>query len=217
MKLITTTLTGLALFLVPALSQAGFTEGRHFVILDGAKTCDSPLSVLEFFGYRCEHCMAAEPAMQRWTQNAPEAVTLIKIPVVFRDSWEPFARAFYTAKYLGVSNQAHTKMFEAVHNDKSIFDTADTFAKWYESYGVDRSQFLALYSSNVVSNALNKGLTQSKNFSISSTPTWIVGRRFRFTTKSAGGVENVPQLLTYLVKQCLMTEIQLDTNLDSLK
>ena len=97
---------------------AGFdVEGKFQRVVPNQPT-ETPqgiIEVVDIFGYRCPHCFSFLPVLERFENEVPDDVQVRHMPVIFRDSWEAPARAFYTAKLLGVLDRVHRPIFEALH------------------------------------------------------------------------------------------------------
>ena len=61
------------------------------------------------------------------------------LPALFNNpQWEPFARAFYTAKSMGVLDKTHQALFDALHRDHLPLFSVDVMANsFYSKYGVN--------------------------------------------------------------------------------
>ena len=98
----------LSIWLLP-LAAFGFEEGIEYQRVVPPQPTDDPskVEVVELFWYGCPHCYHFEPILEAWAKNKPDYVYFKRIPAIFRDSWVPFARAYYTAQVLGVLDRIH--------------------------------------------------------------------------------------------------------------
>jgi thiol:disulfide interchange protein DsbA len=105
--------------------QAKYQEGVHYFLLDQApgQATSEKIEVTEIFSYACSHCNTFEPYMQSWNKSKPDNVTLTRIPVVFGNrSWELMARGYITAEMMGIAEESHVAMMDAIWKQrKQIF------------------------------------------------------------------------------------------------
>jgi len=99
-------------------SRVMAAEGYEMVTPAQPTTSKDKVEVVELFWYGCPHCYKFEPYVERWLKRKPKNVKFVRMPGVFRASWEIHARAYYTAEILGVVDKVHKPMFEAIHEQK---------------------------------------------------------------------------------------------------
>ena len=82
----------------------GFAEGIDYLSLDKRNPTESAkgkIEVIEFFWYSCPHCNAFEPRLESWIKSAPKDLEIKRVPVRFRDDFEPQQRMYYVLEALG--------------------------------------------------------------------------------------------------------------------
>jgi thiol:disulfide interchange protein DsbA len=136
------------------------------------------------------------------------------LPAAFRsdEDWPVFQRAFYAAQALGLVEKTHDAMFDAVWKEGSLkisdpvthklvqpMPTIDDIAKFYAKYGVKAEDFVGTANSFAVNAKVKRADAQVKALGVDSTPTVIVNGKYRVTGASAGGMDKVPAVVTYLV------------------
>ena len=108
---------------------------------------------------------------------------------MFQPGWEAFARAFYTAKSLGLVDKTHQALFDAIHRDhqplRSLEDLANLF---YANYGANPGNFISTAGSFVIEGQLAQGNQLVRDYQVDSTPTLIVAGKYRVTANSERGV-----------------------------
>lgn len=110
----------LVLFLVPAAYAAPqWTEGTHyFRILPAQPTAvaEGKVEVTEAFSYGCPACNHYLPVMDRLEASLPANAELRYVPASWnpQEQWPLFQRAYYAATALGVDEDAHLAIFDAV-------------------------------------------------------------------------------------------------------
>ena len=124
-----------------------------------------------------------------------------------------FQLAYITAQTLGVADQTHDAMFNAVwqSGELAVIDPAtrsikrplpaiEDAARFYHAKaGVPADKFLATAKSFAVDVKVRaaEGLTQA--YRIDRTPTIVVNGKYRLHTESAGGNDQLVELVKWLV------------------
>jgi thiol:disulfide interchange protein DsbA len=162
-----------------------FQEGVHYVEIDQVQTpTDSDkVEVMEFFSYACSHCNTFEPFVQSWSQSKADNVVLKRIPVAFgRKAWEMMARAYIASEMMGIVEESHIAMMDAIWKQRKQFRSLDELADFYSGFGVDKSSFIANYESFAADSQLRKSQRDVKLMGITGTPTLVVNRKYRITS-----------------------------------
>lgn len=178
-------------------------EGIDYVTLAAPQPTSEPqkIEVVEMFSYACPHCYHFEPMLHEWTAAQPKDVVFVRIPAVFRPSWEPLARAYYVAEMLGVIDKVHMPLFKAIHEQKQSFDTEDALAKFFASHGVDEKQFRDTYKSFGVAAKLNRGKQMLQRYGVNGVPTLIINGKYRTSANESGSHEGMLSVTGKLVNQ----------------
>lgn len=193
-----------ALLLAGTAAAQDWQEGVHYQRIEPAQPTDDPgrVEVVEVFGYACPHCMNFQPFIHGWHESAPEYVNFRRIPVVFRASWEPLARAYYAMDVLGILDEAHTALFDALHKQRMPLRTNQDIANFLaENFDVTRDGYLKAAESFAIETRLRRGMAQAQRFGITATPTVVVNGKYRATASTAGSNGKLIELIGYLVEQ----------------
>ena len=181
-----------ALFASGALADDAKTlvEGTDYYKIDPPVASDPhKVIVTEVFSYACPHCAHFEPYVDQLKSQLPAGVEFDLLPAVFQPGWEPFARAFYTAKSMGLVDKTHQALFDAIHRDhkplRSIDDLANLF---YADYGANGPSFVSTATSFVVEGELAHGNELVHDYQVDATPTLIVDGKYRVVANSEKGV-----------------------------
>ncbi|GAB3346613.1 thiol:disulfide interchange protein DsbA/DsbL [Marilutibacter aestuarii] len=142
------------------------------------------IEVVEVFGYTCPHCAHFEPLFESWTAKQPADVKVVALAAPFGGYWEPYARAFYAAEALGVLEQSHAAMFNAIHVDRSMpapptVASNDQIAAFYTKHGVDPKKFASTMDSFAVNAKLKRVGQFLARSGVESTPDLIVNGKYR--------------------------------------
>jgi thiol:disulfide interchange protein DsbA len=165
--------------------QDKYQEGVHYFKIDQvpADTGTGIVEVTEIFSYACSHCNTFEPYMQSWSEKQADNVKLTRIAVVFgRKTWEMMARGYIAAEMLGIVEESHIAMMDAIWKQGKQFRNLDNLADFYIGFGVERSAFMAHYQSFAADSQLRKGQRDVQLFGITGTPSLVVNRKYRITS-----------------------------------
>lgn len=199
-------------------SAPKWVEGRNYYLIVPARPTALPpgkVEVTEVFSYACPACNQFQSYMHKLKQSlAPNAV-LDYIPASFNpaEDWPMFQTAFVSAQMLGVADQTHDGMFDAVWttgelsiNDSSTgglkahMPTIEDAARYYEKHaGVPAAKFLSTAKSFAVDNQIRKDEEAIKAYGVDRTPTLVVNGKYRVVAQSAGGPDQVVELVNWLV------------------
>ncbi len=165
-------------------------EGRDYARVDPAVVTEGEgVEVVELFWYGCPHCYHLEPALKDWLADKPDHVDFRRVPAVTSARWAVHARAFYAGRALGVQEQLHQPLFEAIHDDHRRLVDRESLADFYAEQGVDRQAFLDAFDSFGVDFQVRRAAGLTRDYQISGVPTLIVDGRYRTSVKMAGSAE----------------------------
>ncbi|MDO6562446.1 thiol:disulfide interchange protein DsbA/DsbL [Amphritea sp. 1_MG-2023] len=195
---------GLMLAFTAVTAQAEeYQAGVNYdVIAMPVPTADkTKVEVVEAFGYLCPHCASFEPMLHHWTTKLSSDVNFARVPVVFSRSWEPLARAYYSADILQALDKTHQATFTALHNERRRFNSLEDLADFYADLGVDKDKFIEMNQSFAVNMRMNQGQSKLKGYGIQSVPTLVVNGKYRITAEKAGGHAGMLKVAEYLIAQ----------------
>ncbi len=159
-------------------------------------------TVTEFFFYGCPHCWHLEPSIEKWLKTKPKDVTFERVPAVLNSpAWIFFARAFYTAKNLGVLEQSHRALFDALHKDRLKLFTVEKLAAWYSQFGVDPKQFEAMFKSFKVDTQVQEAAKLTRDMGIDGVPAIVVNGTWLTDVTMAGSRDKLWQVVNWLVNK----------------
>jgi protein dithiol oxidoreductase (disulfide-forming) len=203
---------------LPAHGAQTWTEGVNYFLVQPARTPSLPagkVEVTEVFSYACPACNIFQPTMHKLKQAMPANVVVDYLPAAFNpgEDWPMFQLAYVTAQILGVAQQWHDAMFDAVWKggDLSITDpasrglksrlpTIEDAAKFYSQHaGVPVDKFIATSKSFSADLKVRTDDDLIMGYKIDRTPTIIVNGKYRLHVESAGGDDQLIELVKYLV------------------
>lgn len=160
------------------------------------------IEVVEVFSYACIHCAHFQPEVDAWLKRLPADVRFEYVPAVFQPVWERFARAFLTAKALGVLPRTHALLFKAVHEDHVFKNgSLEEISDWFASRGVNRDKFMAKMQSPEIDAAVDRAKQFALRVGIESTPTLVIAGKYRATAQGDRGFEGLLRTADYLLAQ----------------
>ena len=161
-------------------AAAPFQEGKDYIRLSSPVPTSAPekIEVVELFWYGCPHCFDLEPLKREWLKHKPDNVVFVQIPVSFGANWEPGARAYYAAEALGVLDQIHQPLFDAMHREKRKLDTEDELAAFFAEHGVDQDAFRKAYKSFQTETQLRRGNQLAQRYGVRGVPAVIVNGKY---------------------------------------
>jgi thiol:disulfide interchange protein DsbA len=197
-----------------------WAEGTHyFRILPAQRTAvaESNVEVTEAFSYGCPACNQFLPVMKKLESSLPLNAELTRVPASFNsaEQWPMFQRAYYAAKALNVDEGTHLAMFNAVWRtgELAIVDpqtrrlknpppSIEDVAKFYaRNSDVTEEQFLAAAKSFEVAMNMKRADHWIKACSVDRTPSIVVNGKYRLHVESAGGTDELIELVNWLVAE----------------
>ncbi len=193
----------LALFTLSPVHAEEFSEGIEYDILKSPVKTSNPdkVVVTEVFWYGCPHCFRLEPYMLQWKETLPEGVELEIVPSVLNRSWQNHARAYYALQMMGVDEQMHAKIFNAIHLRNQRLDTAQTMADFVAKQGLDEKKFLEFFQSFPVDSKLRKNKQIERKYGHRGVPAIIVNGKYLTSASRAGSNAQMLKVVDYLVQQ----------------
>jgi protein dithiol oxidoreductase (disulfide-forming) len=178
-----------------------FSEGQHYFLINPAQptASGSKVEVIELFSYLCVHCATLEPRLRDWKGNMPEEARFSHMPAIFNNDLATLARAFYAAEVLGILDQSHPALFRAIHVERTPLRGMEDLARFYSQFGVTEEQFIAAATSFAVETKVNRARQMGMRYQIDGTPTVVIAGKYRATVTSAGGFDELFDLINMLV------------------
>ncbi len=187
----------------PATPATNWVAGTNYFLIDPPQptATGNNVEVLEVFSYACPHCAHFQPYAEQLKQSLPVGAVFGYMPAIFNPSWEPYARAYYTAESLGIVDQTHQALFDALHRDHLPMRTIEDLSEFYAQHGVEKAKFLAASGSFEVESKLSRAQKIVKADGVDGTPSIVVDGKYRATGQSAGGYPQLIELVDWLVKK----------------
>jgi thiol:disulfide interchange protein DsbA len=192
-----------------APAEATETPAAAEELTGGYETLDTPqptqnpdkVEVIEFFWYGCPHCYDFEPILESWVKKLPANVDFIRQPAAFSDLWAKHAKAFYVAQALGVLDQVHADLFDALQNKHQKLESEEQLAAFFTAHGVKEADFHEAYNSFLVDTKVRQAAVTPARYGVTGVPVLIVNGKYKVDGKSAGSHEKMIEVVTQLIKK----------------
>lgn len=194
------------LLLLPTMAIAAeFVEGKDYLVITNPPTLEvksKVATVIEFFSFGCPWCYKIELPLEQWASKMGKNVQLERVPVVFKPEWELYAKAYYTAKTLAMSNKLNPALFKAIQDDKNPLISKQAMINFFASQGVDREIAKSAFeNSPTIDMRVKNGMGLMGQYQINAVPAFVVNNKYKTDLQLAGSPERLLQLLDYLVRK----------------
>lgn len=193
----------LAWAMTNAAAETAAQAGKDYAVITPTQPTESrgKVEVIEFFAYTCPHCFDLEPELSAWARKLPKNVVLKRQPVVFSDSWEPMARAYFALEALGLLDKLHADVFNALHVEDQKLTEAETFFDWGAKYGIDRAALKAAYQSFTVSAKVARAKQLQRAYKLTGVPSITVNGKYLTTASMTGGNAQTLAVVDALIRK----------------
>ncbi len=195
------------IFLLLSLTAAGVAAAaepaKTFSLITPPQPTETGknIEVLEVFYYGCPHCFDLESSLVPWVNQLPKDVTYRRMPAVFRDSWVPLTKAFYTLEALGLTEKLHGDIFNAIHVENINLADEKTLLEWVAKHGVDSKSFTDTFQSFSVQSKVNRAKQLTKAYGVTGVPSLIIDGKYMTSGSTAGSHAAALQVADQLIKQ----------------
>jgi len=177
-------------------------EGKDYLSLDKRVPTDvgaGKIELIEFFWYSCPHCNAFEPQFAAWKKAAPKDVVIQRVPVRFRDDFEPQQRAYYVFESLNMVEAMHGKLFHAIHTERQQLSSAQALATWADKNGLPEKKFIETFNSFGVASKARRATQLQEAFKVQGVPSLGIAGRFYTDGSLTQTMDRSLQVAEYLI------------------
>jgi thiol:disulfide interchange protein DsbA len=160
---------------------------------------EGKVEVLEFFWYGCPHCYDLEPSLNAWLERKPENVVFRRIPAPLNPRWTPHARFFYAAELMGVVEELHEPLFDAMHRDKKRIYSKEDLIRFAVQHGVDETEFRSAWDSFPVELKVQRARKLAARYKLTGVPALGINGKYKTGTGMVQSFAQVIQVLDELV------------------
>jgi thiol:disulfide interchange protein DsbA len=183
------------------MAQQAYVEGVDYKAISPTVKTNHPdkVVVTEIFWYGCPHCFRLEPYIEHWEKTISDRVVFQQVPSVLNPSWSIHARTFYALKLMGVQQQVHKKLFDAIHVDRKRLNSIDQLASFVADQGLDEKLFRDSYVSFPVDTQIRKNTQSEKRYGHNGVPAIIINGKYLASGTMAGSNDRLIKIIDYLV------------------
>lgn len=182
-----------------------YVAGKHYLKIfpEQPTISGDTVEIVEVFSYICPHCHRFQPHVEKWLKtHKPKGVKFVRMPAIFRDSWAIYARAYYTAEALGVVNQIHTPLFQAIHAHKRRLGSEPAMMQFFADNGVNNKDFKKTFNSFSVDSKVRRSRELSRRYKVQSTPSIVVSGKYVVDPGHASGnFDEMLNIVDFLLKK----------------
>ena len=194
------------LFFLPALVFAAeFIEGKDYQVVSSPQAAENRSKmpvVTEFFSYGCPWCYKIDAPLNEWAGKIGKGMQLEKVPVVFKPEWDLYAKAYYTAKTLALTDKLSPKLFKAIQEDKKPLSSKQSMIDFFVMNGVDKEIAKSAFeNSPSIEVRVQNGMSLMVNYQINAVPAFVINNKYKTDLQMAGSEKRLFEILDYLLKK----------------
>ena len=218
-RLFCTALLGLAagFAALPALA-AEPQAGAQYIVLPTVQPTDTgkKVEVIECFAYYCPHCYAFEPLLHAWVKKQGDNIVFKRVHVPGGASVLPQQRLFYTLDAMGLLDQYHQKVFDAMHQQHLRLSSDEQVFDWVAQNGIDRAKFIDTYRSFGIQARSRRAAAMMDAYYVDRWPLVVIDGRFVTSPSHVGAsapegsTEAQQQQMALQVMDFLVTKAKAD-------
>lgn len=167
-------------------------SGREYLMLPETQNTEAgeKIEVTEFFTYSCPHCNAFEPALVAWRTKNKEKIHFKRVHVAFSAADVPLQRLYATLEAMGITEQHHARVFDALHVKRMRLNTDEAIFAWAGAAGLDRAKFTDAYRSFGTLARVSRFKVMSDAYLINQWPMIAIDGRFMTSPYQVGSAVN---------------------------
>ena len=176
-------------------SPSNPVSGTDYITLSRAQNTDAvgKVEVIEFFSYQCPHCYGFEPLVAAWVKANADKIVFKRVHVGHTATEAALQRAYVTFEAMGVADQVHQKLFDAIHVERERLVSDAAIVEWLPKAGVARAKFQGVANSFGITSRINRAREKVTGYQIDQWPMIAIGGRYLTSPYTAGG-KVVPEL-----------------------
>jgi thiol:disulfide interchange protein DsbA len=162
---------------------------------------EGKVEVVEFFWYGCGHCYTMEPQLEAWLEKKPANVVFRRVPSPLNPSWTTHAQFYYAAEALGVIDQLHKPLFEAIHGKKKKLFDKQSLIDFAVKHGVDRQKFSDAWNSFGVYVKIQQARKLGQRYALDGVPAIGIDGKYKTSGSLAGTYSRMFEIVDGLIAQ----------------
>ena len=175
--------------------------GVNYTVLKPEQPVNAPgkIEVLEFFWYGCIHCYNLEAVLEPWIKGLAPDVRFRRVPAIFNARWGHDAAIYFSLESMGVLEQLHRPLFDAIHRDRLNTQNPAARNEWLEKNGVDVKKFEDAFKSFGVQSKVRQVQQLTVAYRIDGTPAMAVHGRYTVSPEQGGSQRGILSVVDHLV------------------
>jgi thiol:disulfide interchange protein DsbA len=149
------------------------------------------VEVIEFFWYGCPHCYRLESSLNAWLKKKPADVVFKRVHAVPSEAWGLHAYIYYTLETMGLLDQLHGKVFDAIHRDQKNLTNQKILDQWLQQNGIDVAKYHEVEKSFTVNSKVKRAAQMTAAYKVDGVPRVIVDGRLMTGPEFAGGEDKI--------------------------
>jgi thiol:disulfide interchange protein DsbA len=184
-------------------ARAELVLGKTYEVLAPAQPVETgdAIEVVEVFYFGCPHCYDAENSIGPWLKRLPADVTFRRMPAVFRSTWEPLARTYYTLLAVGEADRLVRPIFDTIHLDGLALSQEKVMADYAARNGIDRERWLSIYRSQEIGLKVLQARDQAIRYKVQGVPHYVVDGKYITSNIMAGGHDEAMVVINELIEK----------------
>lgn len=163
-----------------AASPTAPLPGKEYVVLNERQPAEAghKVEVIEFFAYYCPHCYALEPSLAAWAKKQGDNIVFKRIHVGRGPAVLPQQKLFFALEALGLVEQYHAKVFNAMHVEHNPLRSDEAVIAWAAQNGIDKVRFTDAYNSMGVNARVRRTTTMMGDYRVDYWPMLFVDGKY---------------------------------------
>ncbi|HET7729733.1 MAG TPA: thiol:disulfide interchange protein DsbA/DsbL [Usitatibacter sp.] len=157
------------------------------------------IEVIEFFWYGCPHCYSLEPFVNSWVKAAPKDVVFKRVPAVPSEQWGIMAYTYYTLEGMGLLEQYHSKVFDAMHKENLNLSNRKIREEWLKKNGIDVAKYNDMEKSFTVASKVKRAAQMTAAYRVDGVPRVFVNGKYFTAPELTGEMSRVFPTVDQLV------------------
>ena len=186
-------------------AEGGFEyrDGVDFQTLARPVATDDPskIELAEIYWYGCIHCYNFEPYLNEFVAELPEDVDVVLVPAAWNDLAALHAKIYYAAEALGITDEIHEEVFDAMNKDRKTLATEQSIFNLMEDLGQNKVAFQRAFNSFGVSSQITQAKARISAYGVRGTPELVVNGKYRIASTMAGSQPRMLLVAGALIKR----------------
>lgn len=178
-------------------AQAPVQDVDYKLINPPVPPAGKKIEVIEFFSYACPHCAVFEEPLRKWLKKKPADVEFKAMPMIFRESWAPLARLYFTLESMNLADKLHGKVFSAIHTENKNLEERDSIIGWVEKQGVNRKSFTDVYNSFGMDSKVEQAKKVGRQHNVPFTPALSINGKYLTGVSMTKGPDGNPSMTRF--------------------